>query len=112
MKLNDITMGCIETCVISYMEQITSPGSKHDTGCLELVHWDDPEGWYGEGEGRVAQMVKQLPATWETWVQSLGQEDLLEEEMASHSSILAWKIPWTREPEGYSPCGCRGSDMT
>ena len=45
-------------------------------------------------------MVKHLPATWETWVQSLGQEDLLEEEMASHSSILAWKIPWTEEPGG------------
>ena len=55
MKLNDITMGCIETCVISYMKQITSPGSKHDTGCLELVHWDDPEGWYGEGVGRGVQ---------------------------------------------------------
>ena len=48
-------------------------------------------------------MVKQLPATWETWVQSLGQEDLLEEEMASHSSILAWKIPWSLV--GYSPWG-------
>ena len=45
----------IETCVISYMKQITSPGSMHDTGCLGLVHWDDPEGWYGEGGGRVVQ---------------------------------------------------------
>ena len=43
-------------------------------------------------------MVKSLPAVWETWVQSLGQEDPLEEEMATHSSILAWKIPWTEEP--------------
>ena len=43
-------------------------------------------------------MVKRLPAIWETWVQSLGREDLLEEEMATHSSILAWKIPWTEEP--------------
>ena len=41
----------------------------------------------------VAQMVKRLPAMWETQVQSLGQEDLLEKEMATHSSILAWKIP-------------------
>ena len=41
----------------------------------------------------VAQMVKGLPAMWETWVQSLGREDLLEEEMATHSSILAWKNP-------------------
>ena len=42
----------------------------------------------------VAQMVKSLPAVWETWVWSLGQEDPLEKEMATHSSILAWKIPW------------------
>ena len=46
----------------------------------------------------VAQMVKHQPTIQETWVQSLGQEDLLEEEMATHSSILAWKIPWTEEP--------------
>ena len=42
----------IETCVISYVKRITSPGSVHDTGCLRLVHWDDPEGWDGEGGGR------------------------------------------------------------
>ena len=46
----------------------------------------------------VAQMVKLLPAVWETWVQSLGWEDPLEKEMATHSSTLAWKIPWTEEP--------------
>ena len=45
----------------------------------------------------VAQMVKQLPAMWETWVRSLGQEDPLEKEMTIHSSTLAWKIPWTEE---------------
>ena len=43
-------------------------------------------------------MVKHLPTMQETWVQSLGQEDLLEKEMAAHSSILAWKIPWMEEP--------------
>ena len=43
-------------------------------------------------------MVKRLPTMWETWVQSLGWEDLLEKEMATHSSILAQKIPWTEEP--------------
>ena len=42
----------IETCIISYMKLIASPGSRHDTGCLGLVHWDDPEGWYGEGGGK------------------------------------------------------------
>ena len=46
----------------------------------------------------VAQMVKNLPAVQETWVQSLGQEESLEEEMATHSSILAWRIPRTEEP--------------
>ena len=43
-------------------------------------------------------MVKHLPIMWETWVQSLGGKDLLEKEMATHSSILAWRIPWTEEP--------------
>ena len=45
----------------------------------------------------VAQMVKNLPAMQETWVQSLGREDPLENEMATHSSILAWESPWTEE---------------
>ena len=42
----------IETCIISYVKRITSPGSMHDTGCSGLVHWDYPEGWNGEGGGR------------------------------------------------------------
>ena len=46
----------------------------------------------------VIQMVKYLPAMWETWVQSLGQENPVEEGMATCSSIIAWKIPWTEEP--------------
>ena len=46
----------------------------------------------------MAQMVKRLPAMQETRVQSVGQEDLPEKEMATHSSILAWKIPWSEEP--------------
>ena len=46
----------------------------------------------------MAQTVESLPAVWETQVQYLGQEDLLEKEMATHSSILAWKIPWMEEP--------------
>ena len=41
----------IEICIISYMRRVASPGLMHDTGCLGLVHWDDPEGWYGEEEG-------------------------------------------------------------
>ena len=46
----------------------------------------------------MAQTVKRLPTMWETRVQSLGWEDLLEKDIATHSSILAWKIPWTEEP--------------
>ena len=53
----------------------------------------------------VAQMVKRLPTTREAWVQSLGQADPLKKEMAPHSSILAWKIPWTEEPGSLQSMG-------
>ena len=55
----------------------------------------------------VAQMVKDLPATQETWVQSLGWDDPLEKGMATHSSILAWRIPWIEEPGQLHPWGCK-----
>ena len=45
----------IETCILSNVKRIASPGLMHDTGCSGLVHWDDPEGWYGEGGGRGVQ---------------------------------------------------------
>ena len=50
----------IETCILSYVKQITSPGSMHETGCSGLVHWDDPEGWDGEGGGRGVQDGEQM----------------------------------------------------
>ena len=53
----------------------------------------------------LAQLVKNLPAMRETWVRSLGQEDALEKGMATHSSILAWRIPWTEEPGGLQTMG-------
>ena len=53
----------------------------------------------------MAQLVKNLPAMQETQVQSLGWEDLLEKEMATHSSILAWRIPWTEDPGGLQSMG-------
>ena len=53
----------------------------------------------------VAQTVKNLPAMQKTWVQSLSQEDPLEKEMATHSKILAWRIPWTEEPGGLQHMG-------
>ena len=60
----------------------------------------------------VVQRLKRLPAMWETWVRSLGQEDPLEKEMAPHSSILAWRIPWTEELGGLQSTGCKESDTT
>ena len=56
-------------------------------------------------KGMVAQMVQRLSTMWETQVQSLGWEDLLEKEMATHSSILAWKNPWTEESERLQSMG-------
>ena len=66
-------------------------------------HWRD---------SLVVQMVKKLPAMQETWVWSLGQDDPREKEMAIHSSILAWRIPWTESLVGYSPWGLKESDTT
>ena len=61
----------------------------------------------------MAQTVKHLSAMQETWVRSLVWEDPLEKEMAAHSSILAWKIPWTEEPGGlYTPRGSKELDTT
>ena len=63
----------------------------------------------------VAQRLKRLSAMQETWVQSLGQEDPLEKELATHSSILAWRIPWTEKPGGLQSTGSqrvRLSDFT
>ena len=53
----------------------------------------------------MAQTVKHLPTMWETWVRSLVREDPLEKAMATHSSTLAWKIPWAEEPGGLQPMG-------
>jgi len=54
----------IETCIISYKKRIASPGSMQDTGSLGLVHWDDPEGWYGEGGGRGFRMGTRVHLWW------------------------------------------------
>ena len=63
------------------------------------------------GASPVTQVVKNLTSMWETWVWSLGWEDPLEKEMATHSIILAWRIPWTEEPGGLqAPWGCKESD--
>ena len=60
----------------------------------------------------MAQTVKNLPVMWEAWVGSLGREDPLEKGMATHSSILAWRIPWTEGLGGYSPRGRKELDTS
>ena len=60
----------------------------------------------------MALTVKNLPAMQETWVRSLGQEDSLEKGMATHASILAWRIPWTEESGGLKTMGCKELDTT
>ena len=59
----------------------------------------------------VTQAVKNLPAKQETWVRSPGLEDPPEKGMATHSSVLAWKIPWTEEPGGLQSMGCKKLDI-
>ena len=65
---------------------------RHRRPEIKILHYCTPSA------SLVSQLVKNLPAVQETWVQSLGWEDPLEKEMATHSSILAWKISWTEEP--------------
>ena len=60
----------------------------------------------------MAQLVKNLPAIQEAWVLSLGREDLLEKERATHSSILTWRTPWTEEPSRLQSMGSQRMDMT
>ena len=64
------------------------------------------------GASLIAQSVKNLPAVQETRGQVLGQEDLLEKEMVTHSSVLAWRIPWTEQPGGLQSIGSQKSDTT
>ena len=71
---------------------------------LQLYFREKP---YKDWASLVAQMVKNLPAMQVTWVRSLGWEDPLEKGMATHSSILAWRILWTEEPEGLQSMGSR-----
>ena len=77
-----------------------------------MRHTPKEESQGSSKDSPVAQTVKNLPAKQETWVQPLGQDDLLEKGMATHSSILAWKILWTEEPQEYCPSGCKELGMT
>ena len=118
------------------------PSQEPSVTSLQMLHWSFPGSSAGKesacnvgdpglisGSGRstgerigyslqyswaslVAHLVKNLPAIQETWVQSLGQEDPLENEMPAHSNILPWRIPWMRSQVGYSPWGHKELDIT
>ena len=92
---------------MAWKEDIKLSESEADqTRCLDFCllfvshEFYKSDGKFSAWDSLVAQTMKNLPAMQETWVQSLGQEDPLEKEMATHSSILAWRIPWTEEPGG------------
>ena len=72
----------------------------------------DVQAGFRKGPSLVAQKVKNLPAMQETQIRSLGWEDPLEEGMATHSSTLAWRIPWTEQAGGYNPWGHKELDTT
>ena len=68
----------IETCILSYVKQIASPGSMHDTGCSGLVHWDDPEGWDGEGGGRGVQDGEHMCTHgWVMWIYGKNHRNIV-----------------------------------
>ena len=75
---------------------------KDETEKIVLVFWSSQYPW---GTSLVTQRVKHLPTMQETWVRSQGREDPLEKEVATHSSTLAWKIPWMEEPVGLQSMG-------
>ena len=77
-----------------------------------LDPWARKIPWRKAWQPPMTQMVKNLPAVQETWVQSLGREDPLEKDMATHFSILAWRIPWTEEPGGLKSRSHKESDTT
>ena len=78
--------------------QVITIGFTFTFQCISCLHFHLFSKLHSQlGAAPVAQMAKNLPAMWVTWVQSLGQGDLLEKGMATHSSILAWKIPWSDE---------------
>ena len=70
-----------------------------------LTSFEMPLSFFILGASLVAQRLKRLPGIWETWVQSLGWEDPLEKKMATHSSTLAWRIPWREEPDRLQSVG-------
>ena len=103
-------------CYLSLGTEIHNPGNKsfpylserfsyRQHVCPEIKTISLTSGGAGKRVSLVPQRLKCLPPMWETWVRSLGREDPLEKEVATHSSILAWRIPWMEEPGGLQSTG-------
>ena len=99
------------SCIAGGFFTLEPPGKKPPWLCERTEHSGDP-GWGCHRVSLVAQWVKSRPAMWESRVRSLGWEDPLEKEMATHSNILAWRIPWTEEPGGLQSMRSQGIVMT
>ena len=95
----ELSLRCLQPDSLNFSFFLCTPLTTQ--GC----HRDETRDADGHSLSLVAQMVKDLPAVLGTWVWSLGREDPLEEEMATHSSILAWEIPWTEESGGLQSMG-------
>ena len=101
---------CLYICIYVYIYIYTN---RHMLQRREYsIHCDKLLIIYNGRASFIAQSAKNLPAVQETWVQILGQEDPLEKEMATHSSILTWRIPWAEEPSRLQSMGSQESDMT
>ena len=84
----------IETCIISCMKRVASPGLMHNTGCLGLVHWDNPEGWYGEGGGfRMGNHVYLWWIHFDIWQNQYNIVKLKNKKNKKFSSKLTYKMP-------------------
>ena len=94
--VNDVKMLLLDTLALVSCYSIQRPWSTDQTN-ISGSHKLDWKLLLTYRDSLVVQTVKSLPAVWETWVQSLGREDPLKKEMATHSTTLAWKIPWTEE---------------
>ena len=105
----------LTTILLKLLQKIAEEGKLPNSfyeGTIILIPKPDKDATKKQNYRLVAQRLKCLPAMWETWVRSLGREDPLEKEMATHSSILAWRIPWTEELDGLQSTGCKESDTT
>ena len=112
----------IETCKISCMKRVASPGSMHETGCLGLVHWADPEGWYGEGGGRRVQDGEHM-YTCGGFILIFGKTNTIMSSLKiklkkntrsflsyPHSSFLQWFTLYIRlPPHSAHMCGLHGA---